>query len=362
MGQTSEGSPDLVTIDLPSDEVETLQNVVEAVYPATLDLSEATMMDYYAGLGHELRSHLPVLAEVVDEFSTHTSWKAVVLHLNTPDDLELGPTPIEYLTPEQNPHLKQDAFRAITLGVADGWYGYGYTSQQPGNIHNNVIAVKGYYDLEGISANPHHELGLHTEDASYNLGEGYNISPDILTLDFLRNPTGVPTMLSMPNIDGVGIHNRTILERAWFANRTNPGQGGADNDVDIPVGIVYGNNPEHPWLRINTANLGPGPHTAEEAHAMYELLHQIKLGTIDLELGPGDLLLIDNRRTLHGRRKYGPNQEPKLDGTDRWQRRLVVSQDAGRIATYEAAPRIVDPGLLFAAARTALRDTVSVVV
>jgi hypothetical protein len=222
------------------------------------------------------------------------------------------------------------------------WYGYGYTTQQNAAIHNNIVQVKKLAEVAGHSASAPHELGLHVEDASYNLGEGRDISPDFLTLHYYRNPNLVPTIVSMPDWSELSRETRDILSEEWFYNRTNPAQGGENNNPDTPVSVLYGPQND-PWLRLNTAKLDVDTYEPAQQRALREIHGHLESRRTDLTLKAGQIAIIDNRRVLHGRPAFKPGQEPRYDGTDRWQRRLVVSNNSGRIQQHEAAYRIVDP-------------------
>jgi hypothetical protein len=50
-------------------------------------------------------------------------------------------------------------------------------------------------------------------------------------------------------------------------------------------------------------------------------------------LTPGDILILDNRRCVHGRDSFGA----RYDGTDRWLRRLNVARDRSRVAAHQMA-------------------------
>ncbi len=337
--------------ELPTDEIQTIRGAVEDIFDEIDGLTEAEAFDLHAKVGADLRPDLPVLDEVLEEFSTHRSWGAIIVRLAEPDDAEIGSTPTSYLSPEQNPWLKHDGHRAILLGVAQ-WYGYGYTSQQPRNIHNNVIAIPEYADANGISASLR-PLKKHTEDASYD-----PFSPDFLTLDFLRNPDDVGTTLSMPDFYTLSPAAQETLSRPFLVNRTNPGQGGSANDNLRAVAPFYGDT-EHPWIRLNTATLDLSECDAREIMALIELAEVMKSQEVVIPPTPGDLLLIDNRRVLHGREGYSEDRLPKFDGTDRWQRRVVATQDPELLQQVEVEPRIVDPQLIFAVGSGAIEHAVA---
>ncbi|NYI69608.1 hypothetical protein GGQ54_000168 [Naumannella cuiyingiana] len=352
---------DTVVRAVPSDhDLSVLGEQVEALHPELTGLDHATAFDRMYAAGESLREEVPELAELLAGIASHTSFKATVLVLPPAAENELPPTPVDYRSPEDNELLKVGIYRGLVLGLA-GWYGFGYTSQQPGNVINDVIAIQRLAGVHGVSANAAAELGLHTEDASYNLADAvaedgsrldasYDISPDWLTLHFLRNPDRVPTFVSAPDPDALSDRANELLRQPYYINLTNPGQGGADNNADLPQALLYESpGRSETFIRANTANLIVVKDAHPEAQAALDEFRSV-LGdfAVDLPTDPGCLVLIDNRRVLHGRRNYTEAKSPRFDGTDRWQQRVVCADDASRVKTYEDAARIINPQNLLA--------------
>jgi hypothetical protein len=353
MRVTSGEHPDIAHVRLSDTDMGVFRDAAEFIYPAAREWPEAVFLDEMEKEASGLAAfEFAGLAGMLEEFGTHGSWRVVVVHAPPPVTAELIPTPDRYLEPVENGLLKSDIHRGLILGLAE-WYGYGYDSQQPGNIHNNVIAIA-KESRQGISANAHLQLGFHTEDASYNLGEGYNVSPDWLTLHFLRNPDRVPSLVSLPDLGELSADARDALEEPFYINRTNPGQGGDANNADRPVSVIYYEAEDgSPWVRLNTEfleeDIKDGDYSAGQRAALAELKALIDGAAVELDNRPGDIVLVDNRRTWHGRKEYGPNQKPRYDGYDRWQRRLVAADSAERIQAHEIDPRIVSPAKMFGA-------------
>lgn len=346
---------DVVRITPSAEDVAVLTTTVEQLFDEIKDLDQPAAFDRMQVVGDELRSKVPELAELLQQIARHTSYKATVLSLPPPEADDLPPTPTAYRSTAENKLLKVGVYRGLVLGLA-GWYGFGYTSQQPGNVINDVIAIKEMAGLTGASANAAAELGLHTEDASYDLGgaiksdgtildASFDTSPDWLTLQFLRNPDRVPTFVAAPDFTQLSEKTYDLLHQPLYVNLTNPGQGGAENDSGLPVSVLYdGVNGSGPWLRANTANLLVAKGAAPEAQAALDEFRNFLQGfAVDLPTDPGCIVLIDNRRVLHGRRDYTQAKAPKWDGTDRWQQRVVAADNAARIQAFEASARIVDP-------------------
>lgn len=89
--------------------------------------------------------------------------------------------------------------------------------------------------------------------------------------------------------------------------------------------VLYG-NPDDPFLNYDEdlmTALTPEAETALEAlkDAVAHVYRGVKLNT-------GDLLCIDNRRTVHGRSAF----TPRYDGFDRWLQRAFVVRDLGESA------------------------------
>lgn len=336
--------PEIAEVRLSDEERRAFETIASDLHPELKGLPEHEAIDTMLDAGEAAAEDLPGLYGALSELAGHESWKTMVVHGPLPG--RLPQTPDRYLEPGENPLFKEDIYRGLLLGMM-GIYAYGYDSQQPGNIHNNVIAIKDQFGVRGISANPIDELGLHVEDASYNLG-GNNISPDWLTIHALRNPHIVPSLVSLPDLSKLSKEAREALEEEFFVNHTNPGQGGDANNAAKPVAVLYG--PNGNWVRLNTERLDLDRHSPRHAAALQEFVDLAVASTINLEFLPGDIVINDNRRILHGRAQYTKYQMPRFDGQDRWQRRMVASDDPVRIQKFEIAPRIVSPQAMLAQA------------
>lgn len=332
---------DIVLAAMEQEEIETVRELTDDLLPHLEEMSEQEFFDEMDERAPTAREKMPEFADFMGRIASHHGAKVAIVDFSPVSVDNVRPTPLEHLQPGEQNLFAPDVFRGLTVGIAN-WYGYGYTTQQNEVLHNNIVQVRQLADVAGHSASAPHELGLHVEDASYNGGDGYDISPDFLTLHYLRNPNLVPTVVSIPEWEALSPETRNLLGQEWFYNRTNPAQGGEQNDQHHPVSIVYGPQDE-PWIRLNTAKLDLEAYSPEQQAALAELRDHLESRRLDLALRAGQIAVIDNRRVLHGRPAFKPGQEPKYDGTDRWQRRLVVANDASRIQQHEARYRVVNP-------------------
>lgn len=89
--------------------------------------------------------------------------------------------------------------------------------------------------------------------------------------------------------------------------------------------VLYG-NPNDPFLNYDEDLMEALTPAAEEAlNALKDAIAQVYRG---IKLDTGDLLCIDNRRTVHGRSAF----TPRYDGFDRWLQRSFVVRDLGESA------------------------------
>jgi L-asparagine oxygenase len=65
------------------------------------------------------------------------------------------------------------------------------------------------------------------------------------------------------------------------------------------------------------------PMTPEASRAFVALRDALMSTMVGTKLGPGDLLMIDNRKAEHGRTGF----LPRYDGRDRWLRRCFTVTD-----------------------------------
>jgi L-asparagine oxygenase len=88
--------------------------------------------------------------------------------------------------------------------------------------------------------------------------------------------------------------------------------------------ILYG-DPYDPLMRVDVELMRPiGNGPREAMKRLVEALEQTRRA---VRLQPGEILIVDNRRTVHGRDPFTPS----YDGNDRWMVRLLVSLDLAHV-------------------------------
>jgi hypothetical protein len=87
----------------------------------------------------------------------------------------------------------------------------------------------------------------------------------------------------------------------------------------IVTAICYGDKSD-PYFRFDPGLMKA--HTADGQAVMHRLNQIIDEVVVYVRLEPGDLMIVDNRRTVHARTKF----LPRYDGMDRWLQRLYITE------------------------------------
>jgi L-asparagine oxygenase len=163
-------------------------------------------------------------------------------------------------------------------------------------------------------------LTFHNENAFHDH------RPDFVMLLCLRaDPTGraglrtacirqVLPLLSDRTVDALWAPEFITAPPPSF-NLSGPGEA---------AGPVLLGDPSDPDLRVDLA--ATEPVTERAAEALRELQDRFDATATTHRLVPGELAIVDNRVTVHGRTEF----TPRYDGTDRWLQRTFVLTDLRR--------------------------------
>ena len=116
-----------------------------------------------------------------------------------------------------------------------------------------------------------------------------------------------------------------VLKALWsneFLTAPPPSFGGGDGGTE-PHAVLSG-APDDPDLRVDLAATSPLTQRAAAALATLAVLVDETAQTF--QLNSGDLAIVDNRVTVHGRTAF----TPRYDGRDRWLQRTFVLADLRR--------------------------------
>ena len=212
-------------------------------------------------------------------------------------------------------------FYLIMLGKLLG-EPFSYAQERNGTlIHNVRPARKNEYNISSDSSKI--ILDLHNENIYHPA------QPDYLLLGGLRkDPSGQAKTLVI-GVDEILPHlDEDDIERLGkFEYRTsvdyNFGNENADRGDGPLIKILFGNRAS-PMIAYDDEYIaGINPDAQAALDRLREILHR---HMTEVELQPGEILLLDNLKTVHGRTSFQAN----YDGTDRWLQRLLVTRDLRR--------------------------------
>lgn len=303
-----------------------IDNIISELTSLGLPSTDPALLESAVVLAHELprelRAHLvglrlrePAGALLVSGFAVN--------------DGRLGPTPPHWRDAPSGPIGPEEAYLLLIgslLGDPFGW-----TTQQGGRLVHDVVPTKGQ-EREQVSSNSSAALSWHTEDGFCEY------RPDYVGLLCLRNPDRAVTRYVDVSRLPVRAEDRRLLGEPVYRIRSdyshdpaqNPTSSASSETFDRIGGYderiaVLSVDPQDPVVRLD-ADFIDAPAGAEHAAALARLCRQVEESMADLVLEPGDLLLIDNFRAVHGRAPFAA----RFDGTDRWLKRLYVARDLRR--------------------------------
>ncbi len=229
-----------------------------------------------------------------------------------PSDRELPDTPRDSRRPPGR-HVLLSEFWLSVFGLLLGTP-VAFRGQQASALHQNVGPIPGseHEESDVGSVRP---LPLHSENPFHEL------APDYVLLACLRSDRAATAGTTLARVaDLVGRLDGEVvatLRRPIFVER-----GAAK--ATLPAPVVTG--PSHDPLATFDASWTTSA-SAEGIAAVQALARELPSVTGVMHLKPGDLLLIDNRRWLHGRTPFDASSGSR----DRWLQRLYVCEGSERL-------------------------------
>ncbi|MCX4820783.1 TauD/TfdA family dioxygenase [Streptomyces sp. NBC_01142] len=253
------------------------------------------------------------------------------------DEDAVGTTPGDYTAEPDGAEVTTATAILLLVGSLLG-DPFSYLSQQRGKLVLDVFPIAGHEE-EQLGSSSTTLLEWHNEDAFHPN------RADWIMLLCLRNPDAVPTMFAP--VEGLEIddeHGKILFEErfvilpdeshtAQFNSETtgidaNSSQAAAFqrirrmNQEPERISILSG-DPDTPYVRIDPAFMQRELDDAPAEQALEAVISAFEARMKDVALDSGELLIIDNKRAVHGRRPF----QARYDGTDRWLRRINVTAD-----------------------------------
>lgn len=196
----------------------------------------------------------------------------------------------------------------------------GYAPEHGGRIVQNLVPTPEAASLQ-MSTSSSSNLMFHTETAFHPH------RPRYLALHCLRgNPEAHTTIASIFDIvDQLPASERSAIVDVMFEPRFRTSVDasfldGRTDELGKPHALLTGTLGEPTFLFDADLTVGIDP-AAERA--IRHLQIAISAASTSAVLAPGDLLIIDNNRAVHGRSPFNA----RFDGTDRWLQRAFIVSD-----------------------------------
>ncbi|MGW4160206.1 TauD/TfdA family dioxygenase [Streptomyces sp. NPDC004788] len=240
---------------------------------------------------------------------------------NAPVDPDLIPTTESTADIENGKGTYYSEFTLIMLGKLLG-EPFSYSQERNGAMIHNVRPAK--HNETNISSDSSAiVLDLHNENIYHP------VQPDYLMLSGLRrDPAGVAKTLAIGADEILPLlSEEDIATLGEFQFRTsvdyNFGNSNAERGNGPLIRVLFG-DPASPMIAYDDEYIaGTNPHAQAALDRLRKVLHE---SMYEVDLGPGEILLLDNLKTVHGRTAF----KARYDGTDRWLQRLLVSRDLRR--------------------------------
>ncbi|ETK33439.1 TauD/TfdA family dioxygenase [Microbispora sp. ATCC PTA-5024] len=188
-----------------------------------------------------------------------------------------------------------------------------FRAEKSGALVQDVVPVPGKEEFQGNAGSV--TLSFHNENAFHEH------RPDYVLLLCLRpdhdRVAGLRTACSREILPLLTDETRRTLFLPEFVTEAPPSFG-ANRDATFPHGVLSG-APDDPDMRVDLA--ATTPLTPAARAALAELGEVFDRTAQSARLVTGDLAVVDNRVTVHGRTAF----RPRYDGRDRWLQRTFVA-------------------------------------
>lgn len=256
------------------------------------------------------------LRRTVREFRRHSGPDGRLVLRDLPIDADALPaTPMGKGSVQREPTLPAAVLTLMASGFGDP---AAFAEEKSGALVQDIVPVPGEERFQGNAGSV--ELSFHTENAFHPH------RPDFVLLLCLRpdheGTAELRTCCSRRLLPRLTARTRRALGRAEFVTAAPPSFGGTGGS-SAPHAVLSG-DPEDPDLRYDQAATRAGDE--EGRAALAELDQAIGRCYDGIALRAGDLAVVDNRVTLHGRSAFAP----RYDGRDRWLQRMFSLADLRR--------------------------------
>ena len=236
---------------------------------------------------------------------------------------EIPPTPATSIIDDS---VTPDSVKVLREYGSILGYPVSYVQEQNGRLIQNLVPVH-KTEYQQISTSSKVELEMHTESSFHPF------RPSYVLLLCLRGDEAVATTYAddfdiVPKLSNEAI---SILQKKWFTTQIDQSfRSDGQPDVHIHTPILEKTNTDWMVWKITydswfmkAVGDGSDESRSQAERALQEMRDAVNSSTKEVVLKTGDLLVINNDCTVHGRKPF----QPRYDGTDRWVQRMLAIRE-----------------------------------
>ena len=303
--------------------VVTWPNDMSLPVPDAPELSEA----FVSAAGYAARLLPAAIHDALVDFGDHGDPSGALLLRDVPFG-EVPPTPTSPTSSAAQSPASEFALLVVARRLGQP---IGYEPEHGGRLVQNILPTP-QGSCRQVSTSSAVTLAWHTEAAFHRY------LPHYLLLACLRGDVAHAAATTFVSVDQLlpllSLRARALLSEARYQFCIDESYTGIHSSRrSEPRPILYG-DPNAPSLCYDELEVSACDPDAQAA--LDELQDAVTACHTSVVLEPGDLLVLDNTRTSHGRTPFAP----RYDGTDRWLQRTFVVPDLSALGT-DLADRIV---------------------
>lgn len=297
--------------DFESTSIPLTQWVGDSFEHAVPDASVSDPL-FIAAAGRANRLLPSAVHDALCDFADTPSRSGAVLIRGVPVG-QLPPTPPSPITPCDKNHWTEFVLLSAARRLG---HPVGYLPEHSGDVVQNIVPTRSAADRQ-VSTSSKVRLEFHTEAAFHPH------RPRYLLLFCLRgDPLAATTLCSVRDVlDHLDIGVENVLREPRFATGVDESYLGHRSDaLGAPMSVISGPRGTERFCFDGDLMRGLDP---EAVQALEELRRSVDATQRSVILEQGDLLIVDNSISVHGRSPF----TPRFDGTDRWLQRTFVVSD-----------------------------------
>lgn len=332
----------LITSVLCKDECEQIESIIEQ-----LQYKYSTVeCDEFASECFLSAHHMPYrLRKQLNDFRNQRMKGGYLLIQGfVLNDDTIGPTPSHWDAPWDNSlSLREEIFQCLISSCVGDIFGW--LTQENGRFLRHIVPVEKDKN-EQLGGSSSVTLLWHIEEAFHPH------RADMMTIMCYRNDEKATTNICcIENLD-IPMEYRKVLSQPRFIIQPDKSHTLENNkstqwtldeehfskiksfiENPKPVAVLSG-KPFFEQLLIDEAFMKALPNDYEAKEVLEWLYHHMNENKTAITMKPGDILLIDNRITVHGRSPYKPHYGPSA----RWLRRINITTDLVKSHEWKNVP------------------------